>query len=95
MTIVALKGEYGHDISRVVRVERLESDEDSCYDPAHNYQRPIPIVPTKGICRWSLPLFHADVTMQMGITNGICRWHRKMVITTGISTTGSVQLVGF
>ena len=29
MTIVALKGEYGHDISRVVRVEGLESDEDS------------------------------------------------------------------
>ena len=29
MTIVALKGEYGHDISRVIRVERLESDEDS------------------------------------------------------------------
>ena len=29
MTIVALKGEYGHDISRVVRVERFESDEGS------------------------------------------------------------------
>ena len=29
MMIVTLKGEYGHDISRVVRVEGLESDEDS------------------------------------------------------------------
>jgi len=29
VTIVALKGECGHDISRVDRVERLESDEDS------------------------------------------------------------------
>ena len=29
MIIVALNGEYGHDISGIIRVERFESDEGS------------------------------------------------------------------